>query len=439
MAKRKGKRRSTNKAASLPNRRLVEGLQEADRLMRKKRWADARDLLEKLDDHYQRRPEVLADLVNFYYELQDVEHYQYACERLLEVEPDNAHAALGLAGAYVTNVRPALALRALRRFLKRWPDHERAAEARELAAELEAEMPGLLEDLGVSGQEDLQLAAQHETVEACLAQRRFRQARQVAESILQRYPRFAPALNNLSLAYWAEGRIDDAIAAGEQVLDFEPDNVHALANLVRFLSTSGRADEAWAYAEWLKASAAPVWDVWTKKAEALTFIGDDEGVLQVVHQAEQEADSTRDRSNPMLLHLAAVAAMRLGRKGQARRYWRRALKRQPGLRLAQENLADLDRPVSRRHAPWPFSLESWVGPKTLEDLLRFVSAAERKDDEESVGRAARRFLRKHPEVAAVVPSLLERGDERAREFAVLSCWPIRRTRPSCWEPSRISP
>lgn len=37
----------------------------------------------------------------------------------------------------------------------------------------------------------------------------------------------------------------------------------------------------------------------------------------------------------------------------------------------------------------------------------------------SAGRAARRFLRKHPEIIAVVPMLLERGDERGREFALL--------------------
>jgi tetratricopeptide (TPR) repeat protein len=416
VAKKKRKRRSVPKPRRSGPGRLLEGLQEADRLMRKKRWAEARNLLEELDRRYPHRPEVLTDLVNVYYELQDTELYQYACERLLKADPGNADVALGLAGAYVANLRPALALRAFRRFLKRWPDDERAAEVRETVAELEAEMPGLLKDLDISAEERRQLAIQHEEMQVYLGQRRFRQARRTAEAILQRYPNFAPAFNNLSLAHWAEGRIDDAIAAARQVLSFEPDNVHALSNLVRFLCTSGRANEAQPVAERLKASAAPAWDVWTKKAEALTYIGDDEGVLQVFHQAEQADESVRGQENPMLPHLAAVAAMRLGREDQARRYWRRAIKRSPGFWLAQENLADLGRPVGERHAPWPFSLESWVSPKTLEDL---VAAAERKDDEESVGRAARRFLRRHPEIVAVVPILLERGDERGRELALL--------------------
>jgi tetratricopeptide (TPR) repeat protein len=419
MAKKKKKRRSVPKPRSSGPGRLLDGLQEADRLMRKKRWAEARDLLEELDRRYPRRPEVLTDLVNVCYELQDTERYQYACERLLKVDPGNADATLGLAGAYMANLRPALALRAFRRFLERWPDDERAAEARETAAELEAEMPGLSKDLGISAEEGRQLAIQHEEMQVYLAQGRFRQVRQTAEAILRHYPNFAPAFNNLSLAHWAEGRIDDAVAAAQQVLSLEPDNVHALSNLVRFLCTSGRADEAQPVAEQLKASAAPAWDVWTKKAEALTYIGDDEGVLQVFHQAEQADESARSQENPLLPHLAAVAAMRLGHEDQARRYWRQAIKRSPGFWLAQENLADLSQLVGKRHAPWPFSLESWVGPKTLTDLVQFIAAAERKDDEEGVGRAARHFLRKHPEIVAVVPILLERGDERGRELALL--------------------
>lgn len=415
-------------------RRLLKGLQEVDQLMQRKRWPEARDRLEDLDQRYPRRPEVLTGLVNAYYELQDIERYQYACERLLQVDSGNVDAALSLAEAYLTNLRPALALRAFRRFLQRWPDHERAAEVRETVAELEAEMPNWIQEFGVSGDVGWQLALQHEEMQVYMTQGRFRELRQTAEAILRRHPDFAPALNNLGLAHWIAGRTDQAIEAVQRVLTFEPDNIHALANIVHFLCTDGRADEAQMYADRLKASTAPAWKAWTKKAEALSFIGDDEGVLQILHQVQQADETQTEEAQPgatsaMLYHLAAVVTMRIGMRldapgrqnseDKARRYWQQALELQPEFRVAQENLADLDLPVSKRHAPWSFPFDNWISRRTQNDLVRFVAVTDRMDDEDSIGRAARRFLRKHPEIAAMVPTLLERGDKQGREFAML--------------------
>ncbi len=52
--------------------------------MRKKRWDEASQLLEELDRHYPNRTKVLAPLVNTYYELQNIESYQAAIERLVQ-------------------------------------------------------------------------------------------------------------------------------------------------------------------------------------------------------------------------------------------------------------------------------------------------------------------------------------------------------------------
>ncbi|MBU0702552.1 MAG: tetratricopeptide repeat protein, partial [Chloroflexi bacterium] len=233
MTKRK-KRKKTQRAPRaerpIPSR-LLEGLHEAERLTKKKRWAEARDLLLDLDRRYPRRPEVLTHLVNACFELHDTEGYQYACERLVKADPNNGDAALGLAGAHLEGLRPVLALRAFRHFLERWPDHKRASEVRGTVADLEAKMPALLKDLGISSESEndasWQLAIQHEEMQVHLAQGRFRQVQQTAQAILQRYPEFAPALNNLSIAHWADGQTDQAIQAAQQVLTFEPENVHA--------------------------------------------------------------------------------------------------------------------------------------------------------------------------------------------------------------------
>ncbi len=101
--------------------------------MKKKRWTEARDLLEELDRHSPGQPDVLTNLVNAYYELRDLEGYQHAAERLIKVAPDNADLALGLAGAYLGNTRVTLSparLPPLRAALTRSPARGRSPSHR---------------------------------------------------------------------------------------------------------------------------------------------------------------------------------------------------------------------------------------------------------------------------------------------------------------------
>jgi len=419
----KKKRRRRRKTIKLPSRRsmpqrLISGLNEADAAMRRKRWDQAREILEELDRRYPNRIEVLSALVNVYHELRDTGRYQVACEQLLRLTPRDPDIALMLAGAYLTNMRPMLALRTFYRFLDRWPDHERAGEAREMVAEIEAGVDDLLADLGLPGEDGLELATLHEEVQSLLEQGKYAQARKVAEQLLRRYPDFAPAINNISLTYLAEGRLDQAIATAQRVLAFAPDNIHALSNLTRYLCMSGRVDEAEQQAERLKAVESDATDVWLKKAEALSYVGDDQGVLDVFSAAERAGHLEPPFVNPILYHLTAVAAMRLGQENRARRYWKRALKLSPGLELARANLSDLRKPVGERHAPWPFSFPNWVTQKAIDDLGRYLEPAFQRGKEEAVTRATRRYLRQHPEIVSLVPLLLDRGDPMGREFAL---------------------
>ena len=399
-------------------RRYWDQLEEAQKLFDKKRWADARDKLVDLDRRLPGQPDILTNLINVYYELHDTEGYQSASERLLKVDRHNADATLGLAGAYLSNGRPMLALCAFREFVQRWPDHPRANEVRATVANLERMMPELLQDLDLPSEQAIELAAQHEMVQSLLAQGRYREVRQTAETILKRVPKFAPALNNLSLAHWADGRPDQAVASAQRVLAFEPDNVHALSNVVRFLCAAGRMDEAQPFAERLKASAAPAADGVFKKVEGLSYLGDNEGVLELVHQIEQDVNTEPSvRLTAMYYHLAAVAAWRQGQEDEARGYWQRSLKLSPGFQFAKENLDDLKKPMGERHGPWSFSFQHWVSHKAILDFDRAIRPALDRGDA-VVERAARRYVHGHPEIVAVVPVLLERGDPQGREFAV---------------------
>src|SRR5205085_418250 len=78
---------------------------------------------------------------------------------------------------------------------------------------------------------------------------------------------------------------------------------------------------------------------------------------------------------------------------------------------------DLDRPVEQRHAPWPFHLGYWIKEKVLRDLAACVTPAQYKK-EAAATQAVRRFLQVHPEIVALTPLLLDRGDPQGREFVL---------------------
>jgi hypothetical protein len=144
-------------------------------------------------------------------------------------------------------------------------------------------------------------------------------------------------------------------------------------------------------------------------------------MMGVVLEALRSAEGTDAREEKAtmgtLYHLAAVAALRLGRETEARRYWRQALRDAPWLDVAQANLDDLQMPVGERHTPWPFVLEQWIPRATLDAYLKQVEPAMRRG-EEAARAAQRRFLQRYPEVVPLIPLLLDRGDPDGRAFAL---------------------
>src|ERR1043166_2678586 len=154
----KKKRRPQQQSAPSTSRHLIEALQEADSLTRRRRWIEARDLLEPLQVRHPGRVDVLTLLLSVYYELGDMDRYQIGCERLLKLTPNDPDVMLALAGAYMTNVRPVLSICTYRRFLERWPDHERADEIRQRLVKTAPSVEKLLADVGLQGEDQLDLA-----------------------------------------------------------------------------------------------------------------------------------------------------------------------------------------------------------------------------------------------------------------------------------------
>jgi Flp pilus assembly protein TadD len=412
----KHKRSPARKAGRRIPTRLAEGLEDAGRLMQKNRWMEAHDLLTGLERQYPQNKAVLLRLLETRVNLRDARGYLETCQQLVRLQPDDPDLLLCLAGAYMAQMFPALARRTFRQVLERWPDHPKSAEARRFIAELEGGLEREFTSMGLAGHEGHELAVLHEETQDLLHRSKYAACRQRAEQLLQRRPQFAPAYNNMSLAYFYDGQIDQAISTTQRLLSFEPDNFHALANLTMFQCLSGRAEEARATAQRLGAVQTSNPAAWVKKAEAFSLLGDHQAVVDLVRawQANPLAGSKFDEA--LLYHYGAAATLRLGNAADADRWWHRAVELQPSLSIARENLEDRRKPVEQRHGPWPFAMNQWLPKKTIDDLARHLAAAPR-------GAAATGpicgFLNEHPEVVALVPMFLDRGDPAAREMAVM--------------------
>jgi hypothetical protein len=80
----------------------------------------------------------------------------------------------------------------------------------------------------------------------------------------------------------------------------------------------GRVDEARRAAERLQAAQSDRDDIWIKKAEAFSYLGDDRAALAAFDGAQAAGALERLSNCEMLYHLAAVAACRLGQEDRAR-------------------------------------------------------------------------------------------------------------------------
>jgi tetratricopeptide (TPR) repeat protein len=412
------KRKLSPQTSIQSQRRRGADVSEARALVAAGQWADAIRLLEEMEACDPGREEVLFLLFQAYREIGDSSGLQWTCERVLRVHPNHPEITLGLAATYFATEHPALGLRTLQEFLRHWPDHPEAPAAQAQVETCQAHLRLLLGEMGVPEEDVEELAPMHEQVQVLIGRARFAEAIRTAEQLLRRWPKFVPALNNLSLAQATEGSLPRAIATARRALAVDPQNVHALANLVHFLCASGEIDAAQEPALRLKSIPSRAPERWVKQAEAFSYLGDDEGVLEAYEGARRARKRGDPPEAPFLLHLAAVAAMRLGDESRARRLWRQALKLAPDMTLAHENLEDLRKPPEERHAPWAFDFANWVSPKVFAALGVEIQRAAGRGSEEAVRRALSRFLKEHPEVARLLPLLLDRGDPTGRGWAL---------------------
>jgi tetratricopeptide (TPR) repeat protein len=178
----------------------------------------------------------------------------------------------------------------------------------------------------------------------------------------------------------------------------------------------GKQEAALALALRLKESKAEVAERWVKKAEALSFIGDDDGVLALLDEAKQAGEL--DQLNEVVWHRCAVAEYRKGDVSTARTYWQKCLKIAPYFSVAKDNLEELKKPQHERNCPQAFSLDAWLSRKTIESLTSTVERAARQKDDKKFQDKIRAHFDDHPEILHFVPAALASGDSLSRDLAL---------------------
>jgi tetratricopeptide (TPR) repeat protein len=368
----------------------------------------AHSALEALETRFGHRPEILQSLCSFHAEQGDYPAAQRVCERLLKREPKRADYLLMYAGICIENQWMALACQSFERFLSRWPDHELAAEARETVRTLRAGIEQTMYAPIPLNDSVLEMLADNERVQIALRRGDHDEAIRIGESVLQHHSDAVPVLNNLTNVYALAGRFDKALAAAEQALKLDASKLHPLANLVRLHVLMGSLDRARELARQLLELPSTRPDAAVKKAEALSFLGDDEAVWQIFQQRKGSEELVFPQDRALLRHLAAVTAARRGDHSMARQLWREALQLDPTLDLAAGNLADLDAQVSQRNGPWTYAVQYWISQRLINELP--VRPAKQACD---IQMSAPEIVLKQAALA-----LLDRGDDLGRNFAI---------------------
>lgn len=415
------KKSSGPRATSLP-RAAAEAVDQATQFLERRRFADALRLLQEVDRQFPSNFLVLQLLGEAAHETNDHRLFLDVADRMAAAAPDDPDVLAQRAYAHVRMGFPFLAHRYFQQIAQRWPDAAIATKCRETLPTLEpaiAATTARMEQEGFAAADVPELSARHEQIQVWLARGKFADARRVATQLLSRWPKFAPALNNVAESWAREGNLPQAVAASRQALAVMPDNAFAQANLVRLLALDGKRDEAREAAARLTAMPVQHPDARIKIAEALSLLGDNPGVLAVWAEAEQEGFRLQEIHLAYLHHLAAVAAYRGGDEKRARQLWASCLRAAPDFHHARECINDLDQPVGRQNGPWACPLDVLLSAGTIGEIVHRFGSARAGVLEAKTRDEARRFLQQNPQVLPLMPLLLERGDPVGRAFAVI--------------------
>jgi tetratricopeptide (TPR) repeat protein len=416
MAKNKKKNKQTSQASKLPPLpvHLVEQFDEAYELIRVEEWGDA---LDKLLDIEQARPDfpgIETALCMVAHEAGEFGIVERCFRKMAERSPNDLEVQSRLGSAYMLNNHLVLGYRHLSEFVAAHPDHEEAKMFREMLSDVEPEVDKYVAQVPLPRDEALTFLSIAENVEYHLSQQELSRAVSVAESGVRKYPSLGAAYILSAVAYLASSQLALAIDSARRGRELAPENARALAVLVRALVTAGRIDEAKSHAEGFSTVAINTADDLEKSLFALCFVGNEKLAIEVYERYGAAIEGALEI--PLTLHFGATSYAVQGREQKARELWSVALKIDPEMSDARDNLKDLDREPGKRNGPYAFPLMEWLTNVAYRDILEL-----RNYDgytSEAAERAGRKIVRKHPELLGSVPHILFRCNDSSAALLI---------------------
>ncbi len=415
--------------------RLAEKINDLYDALDSERYTDAEELVLRLNKEYPMRIEPVGVLFDYCITTNKFTLFLDRGETALKRYPREDFLYAGMAQAYLQAGFPLLANRMAEKYLsfgKKTEYHESVREVKEI---LESKLEEIIKD---SAMPDAALDTHErlENVRYLYTTTQWDQAIKEAKKLIKQWPDCFPAYNNLSLSYWEKGNLEQAISTTEKALSREHDNIHAIANSIRFRVLNGAGeDEIEQLVQTLLSSEKRAWQKELKILESLAWLGRDRDIVRMVEtfyggpeksvsvgrlvgRRTGSAKSRIDESaidDPFIFHFAAAAFLRLGDEKTAESLWTTGLVKYPDFDLMESNLEDFYKREGGRNGPWYFPLSVYLPGAAMDRLEKAIKTK----DEESIRNAVRGISSSFPFSMYSVPILLDRGGPLGRFFALL--------------------
>jgi tetratricopeptide (TPR) repeat protein len=410
-------------------------LRRIDRLFFSGHQAQAYQEIQAFCKKYPGQIEAYQRMASLALEMDDNEGYCQACAKVMALHPKDEERIYTFALALYAEGEIVLAARLFNKAIALAPDKPQVPKIQEFLNKIQPALDKILVPLHWPENREtaLDIIADHEWAQLHLKWGEYEQCRSLEQQVLKRKPDMTAALNNLSLIAYIQDNLAEAIHYGEQVLVIEAENIHALSNLIRYCMMCGQTDRAKDLGKRLQASHLLASNAWQKKFEGLSYLGDDGAIVELWQELQ------RDKAELKILpamgfHFVAVALARQGEITQARKLWHKALQQSPNLKVAQDNLKNLNQPQGNCHSAWPFTVDHWMVGGMQQAIAKYLPliietpAAEQK-------QVCHRFLRDYPGLIHWISIILDRGDpvscamaaELARHADTQELWDILKT------------
>lgn len=284
---------------------------------------------------------------------------------LNEIDPNMTECYFYMANNYANMEDYEAAERALVHYLEKDPNGYFLEETEEMIDFLSYELDRPTRITSIKCREDL---FEHDKARALLEEGKFAEAVRSLEKLIEKYPDFMAARNNLALAYYYMGQFEKGMETIQTVLDLNQGNLHALCNLAILYQHSGDKEQLRPLLHTLRKTVPFHPDHAFKLATTMGILGEHEKAYRLFKMLLKNSQAGTD---PCFCHYTAVSASNTGRYQEAAKLWRQAEKLDPQssippfyLNQLQQAVQEGAKPIFSYHYHLPFEEQFRLLEKT---------------------------------------------------------------------------